>query len=159
MAKSPQEIRNTYPLPAYNYRVSIASDNNIETISFTEVSGLNLEYEPVIYRHGFSFAMGEQIILGMKQPLKITLRKGVTRQGNYLYQWMDKSYNRPFYGDYKRDIMIDLCDQSGAALVHWTVRKALPVKLEMPTLDASSNEVAIDSVELLAHGLEVDFLD
>ena len=158
MAETKQQIKDTYPLPAYNYRVSIKSGGESATISFAEVSGLSLEHEPVVYKHGFSFAMGNQTLPGMKQPLNITMRKGVTRQGNYLYDWMDKAYNKPFYDKDKRDIVIDLCDETGIALVRWKVQRAQPTKLDMPVFDAATNEVAIETMELIAHGLKVEYV-
>ena len=61
MALSKGEIKASYPLPAYNYRVTVESDE----VSFSEISGLNVEYEPVTYKHGFSFVLGDKIIPGM----------------------------------------------------------------------------------------------
>ena len=40
MAISQAEIRATYPLPIYNYKVDIGKD----TIAFSEISGLSIGY-------------------------------------------------------------------------------------------------------------------
>ena len=48
MAQDKQDIKATYPLPSYNYRVTVGSD----VLSFSEVSGLSVEHEPVTYKHG-----------------------------------------------------------------------------------------------------------
>ena len=45
MAQDKAYIAANYPLPAYNYRVTI--DGIV--VSFAEVSGLSVEYEPVTY--------------------------------------------------------------------------------------------------------------
>ena len=57
----------------------------------------------------------------------------------------------------KRDILIDLCDEKGDAVISWKVQDALPTKLDVPTFDANSNDVAIETMEFIAHGLRVDY--
>jgi len=41
MALTKDQIKTTYPLPVYNYRVEI----NGTTVGFSEVSGLSIAYE------------------------------------------------------------------------------------------------------------------
>lgn len=153
MAQTKQQIASSYPLPAYNYRVTIEAS----TVSFAEVSGLSVEYEPVTYKHGLSYLMGDKIIPGMRQPIKLTMKKGLVKNHDDLYRWIHKTYTDPFYSNAKRDITIDLCDEQGEAVIRWKVQRALPTKLEAPTFDANSNEVAIESMEFMAHELEVNY--
>jgi phage tail-like protein len=157
MAQDKAQIKATYPLPAYNYRVTILKDGEATVVSFAQVSGLNLEYEPVTYKHGLSFLTGIKIIPGMRQPIRLTLKKGVAQGGNYLHEWISKTYSEPFYDSAKRDIVIDLCDEAGTPVVRWSAQGALPVKLEAPGFDANSNEVAIETMELIAHDLQVKY--
>jgi phage tail-like protein len=157
MAQNKQQIKTTYPLPVYNYRVTVVDEATAAAVGFSEVSGLALEYEPVTYKHGFSFISGSIIIPGMRQPIRLTLKKGIVKAGDFLYRWIERSYNEPFYQNIRRDIVIDLCDEAGGAVVRWKVRGALPVKLEAPGFDAGSNDVAIESMELIAHGLDVNY--
>ena len=157
MAEDKAHIKSYYPLPAYNYRVTILQDGDSQVLSFAEVSGLSVEYEPVTYAHGFSFLMGAKIIPGKRQPIRLTMKRGIVQGRNDLQHWIDKTYADPFYSGAKRDILIDLCDEAGEPVIRWKVQGALPVKLEAPTFDANSNEVAIESMEFVAHGLQVDY--
>ncbi|BBL70712.1 phage tail protein [Methylogaea oryzae] len=157
MPLSKEAIKSSYPLPVYNYRVTVLDDGEPSVIAFSEVSGLTVEDQPVVYRHGFSFAMGINIIPGMRQPIRLTLKKGLIRNGSYLQEWLDRSHSSPAASSSKRDIVIDLCDESGLPAIRWNVKQALPVKLEAPTLAANSNDVAIASLELIAADLTVDF--
>jgi len=152
MSLDKEQIKASYPLPVYNYRVTIGST----TLGFSEVSGLSVEYEPVTYKHGFSFVMGVKIIPGMRQPTKLTLKKGVVKANDFLASWIQGAYANPFQNA-KQDILIDLCDEAGTPLVRWKVQGALPVRLEAPTFDANSNDVAIETLELVAHGIQVDY--
>ncbi len=153
MPQNKQDIKSNYPLPSYNYRVTVESD----VISFAEVSGLSVEYEPVTYKHGLSFVLGTKIIPGMRQPIQLTLKRGIVQSRDFLHSWIHSAYTDPFFTGTKRDIVIDLCDEAGVPVVRWTVQGALPTKLEAPAFDANSNEVAIETMELVAHGLKVDY--
>jgi phage tail-like protein len=157
MAEDKATIKSKYPLPAYNYRVTILQDGSSLALNVAEVSGLSLEYEPVTYKHGFSFVMGNKIIPGMPQPIRLTMKRGVAKNGDYLYNWINKAHTDPFFAGAKRDILIDLCDEAGQPVIRWKAQGALPVKLAAPTFDANTNEVAIESLEFIAHGLEVNY--
>lgn len=157
MAQDKNHIRSSYPLPAYNYRVTILQDGETHVLSFAEVSGLSQEYEPVTYKHGFSFVMGSKIIPGMHQPIRLTMKRGVVKERDFLQSWIDSAYGDPFSTSAKRDILIDLCDESGDPVVRWQVQRALPVKIDAPTFDVTTNEAAVETMELVAHGLQVNF--
>lgn len=152
MSQSKKQIKASYPLPVYNYRVTVGN----QTIGFSEVSGLSLEYEPVTYKHGFSFAMGAKIIPGMHQPVKLTLKRGIAKGSDFLASWLQTTYANPFKSA-EKDVVIDLCDEAGKPVVRWAVKGALPVKLDVPTFDANSNDVAIETLELIAHEIKVDY--
>ncbi len=152
MPLDPDQIKASYPLPVYNYRVSVEGS----TMSFSEVTGLNVEYEAVTYKHGLSFMTGTKIIPGMRQPIRLTMKKGIVQGNDFLASWIYAVYNDPFAAT-KKDILVDLCDETGKAVVRWKVRGALPVKLVAPTFDAKSNEVAIQTLELVAHDVQVDY--
>jgi phage tail-like protein len=157
MAQSKDQIKATYPLPVYNYRVTLQRAGDSQTLSFGEVSGLSLEYEPVIYKHGLSFVLGDMILAGMRQPVRLTLKRGIAPSRSDLYSWINSTYSDPDYASAQRDILIDLCDEAGVAVIRWLVQSALPIKLDAPTFDAKANEVAIESLELIAVGLQVDY--
>ncbi|MBL3655543.1 phage tail protein [Fulvivirga sediminis] len=144
MALGKVTISDDYPIPVYSYRVTI---DGSQTMSFSEVSGLEIDYDYVDYRHGLGFLMGINLIRGQAKPVKVNLKRGVTKHREYLTTWLDK-------GD-KRDVLIELCDEDGTGMVSWQVSRALPFKLDAPAFNADSNSVAIESMELVAHGLTI----
>lgn len=145
MALEKQQIATAYPLPVYNYKVTVGN----EVLSFSEVSGLNADYEKVIYKDGFSYINGPNIIRAQPKEISITMKRGIVSGKKELYQWLNDGS--------KKDITIDLCDPTGNALVRWKVRKALPLKLDAPAFNASSNEVAIEQLELVAQDLTIEY--
>lgn len=157
MSQSTETIKSTYPLPVYNYRVTILDGDTANVLGFSEVSGLSVTYEPVTYKHGLSFLTGAQIVPGMRQPIRVTLKQGVAKNAEFLQKWFNKSYLEPWAMAVKRDIVIDLCDEKGLPVIRWKVKQALPTKMDAPTFTASSNEVAIISMELIAADLEADY--
>lgn len=150
MADSRSTIRNTFPLPVYNYRVTVEG----ESVSFSEVTGLALQYEPITYRHGLSWKEGAEHMPGMKQPIRVTLRKGLIKKGRFLSDWIGTIRQNKAE---KRTVVIDLCDEKGIPLITWKMHKAFPLKLEAPGFNASSNEVAIEALELLVADLEITY--
>lgn len=141
MATSVDDIEIEYPIPTYRFVVSVGDDK----ISFSNVSGLDIKFGTMQYRDGIGnfFQMP-----GLREPVNISLRRGVFKGPNALYDWISSiSLNKVD----KRDIMISLTDESGSnLLVTWNVFNAFPTSLSSPSLDASSNEVAIQEVSLLA---------
>lgn len=157
MALSAETIKSAYPLPVYNYRVTILNGGTATVLGFSEVSGLAVNYEPVTYKHGLSFLTGVQIVPGMRQPIRVTLKQGLTKNADFLQKWLNKSYLEPWSITVRCDIVIDLCDEAGLPVIRWKLKQALPVKLEAPTFTASSNEAAIMSMEVIAADLETDY--
>ena len=156
MATTTDEIKNSYPLPVYNYRVEIAG----ETISFSEVSGLSLEFETTTYKESQteSGLRGPKIMYMPSQikPLNITLKKGVVRGGvslTVLYNWLNTTQINQIE---KKDIYIRLCDETGAPIISWKVLNAFPTKLDAPTFDANSNDAAIETMALMADRMMIE---
>ena len=137
----------SYPLPAYNFRVTV----DAESASFSEVSGLAIEYETVTYRHGFSRWQGENVTRFPKiGHSTVTLKKGTMPSNTFLADWLTADPPSA------RAIAISLCDEAGAAVVVWNIKEAIPVKLGASSFDASSNEVAFETVELLVSSISVE---
>lgn len=147
MSLTAEEIRNAYPLPAYNYRVEI----NGEAVAFSEVSGLSISHETVTYKESPTAggAPGPRMMLvpGQREPAKITLKKGIVRTVSlkHLYGWIRTIAINQVE---KKDIFIRLCDEKGEPVISWKVTNAFPTKLDAPTFDAKSNDAAIESMEL-----------
>lgn len=150
MALSTDDIRQNYPIPAYNYRVSIGSD----TLAFAEVSGLSMSYETVTYRHGLSWREGDLNMPARRQPVNIRLNRGIVKGGSYLADWINTIRINSVE---KEDIFIDLCDETGTPVVTWAVLNAFPTKLDAPGFDANTNDVAIETLEIMADEIQLTF--
>ena len=152
MALAKAEIKTAYPLPVYNYKVEIDSD----TIAFSEVSGLSISYETTTYKESpvESGAPGPRTMHMPAQgtPANITLKKGLVRAASMptFYNWISSIQINQVD---KKNVYISLLDENGDPVIRWTVTNAFPTKLDAPTLDANSNDVAIESMELMGDGI------
>lgn len=156
MAVSTEEIKNTYPLPVYNYRVELAG----ESISFSEVSGLSIGFETTTFKE----TQTESGLAGPKvmhmpaqgNTVNITLKKGVLRDGTNVrvfYDWINSVQLNMIE---KKDIYVRLCDETGSAVISWHVINAFPTKLDAPTFDVNTNDAAIESMELRADRIMIE---
>lgn len=156
MALSQDDIKSTYPLPVYNYKVNIGQD----TIAFSEVSGLNVAYETTTYKES-NTESGKASPRVFRMPAQatdktLTLKKGLipAKSQAALYDWISSIRINQVI---KKDIVINLCDEEGTAVVTWTVVNAFPTKLDVPSFDANSNDVAIESMELMADDIRINY--
>lgn len=155
MAVTAQEIRQSYPLPVYNYRVEIGG----AAIAFSEVSGLSIGHEVTTYKESPTGggSPGPRVIHMPSQPTapKITLKKGIVRGQSVptLYAWIASIQLNLVE---KRDIFIRLCDETGAPVISWRAINAFPTKLDAPSFDAKSNDVAVESMELQADRVTIE---
>ena len=124
------------------------------------MSGLNITYETTVYKESSadSGVIGPKVFRMPAQAsdTKLTLKKGLVPDKSQaaLYDWINSISTNQVE---KKDIVINLCDETGKAVVSWTVINAFPTKLDAPTFDAKSNDVAIESMELMADRLVINY--
>ena len=153
MALTRDQIKSTYPLPVYNYKVEIDG----KTIAFSEVSGLSVGFETSTYVESPVDGVGPRRMQmpGQRKSATVTMKKGVVTGVSVpaLFAWINSiQLNRVD----KKDIYVRLCDETGAAVVSWKVINAFPTKLDAPTFTASSNDVAVETMEVMADGVSVE---
>jgi phage tail-like protein len=149
--KTAAEIKSAYPIPVYNYQVKIGT----EAYSFRKVSGLEISFETSTYKESAKSGPGPVWYQMPAQPtaLKISLERGmVESNARQLYDWINGTALNAVE---KKDITVSLLDEAGNPRVTWLVRNAFPVKLKAPDFDANSNDVAIESMELVADSVSI----
>ena len=138
MATTTRQQQRVTPLVAYNYRVIVGD----LSMRFSRVEGLSWERKAVTYRDGLSFLDGEEIqTYRVNNFTPLTLQQGVIPMDNSLLEWLQK-------GD-SRTLQLLLCQSNGDPVLCWRAGRAYPIKLSSSTLVASTNDILIDSLELL----------
>jgi len=140
---------NVWPIPKFYFQVKWDS----EVMSFQEVSGLDIEAEPIEYRHGDSPEFSKIKMPGLKKSGNVTMKKGVYKSDNKFWDW----FNQIKLNTIKRvPVTISLLDEAGAPTMVWTLANAWPTKITSTDLKADGNEVAIESIDIVHEGITID---
>jgi phage tail-like protein len=132
------------PLPAYNFSVIVAG----ATMGFRDVAGLAVVNETVTYEHGMSFREGPRMALRPDLGWKpVTLRRGSVASLRALSDWMSQRDSRT--------VQVSLLDSGGIPTLTWVAERAVPVQLDASDFDATTNDVAIETLSLLVSGVRV----
>jgi phage tail-like protein len=137
------------PYTVFNFRVEI---DGIAAVFFAEVSGLDSETAVIEYRTGDMKANSSVKLPGLTKYANIVLKRGMTKDLS-LWQWRKAIVNGQTD---RRNGVIVLMDEARADVLRWQFRNGWPAKWEGPDLDASANEVAIETLEIAHEGLELE---
>lgn len=139
---------SVWPLPKFHFQVKW----DAEVMSFQEVSGLDIEAQPIEYRHGDSPEFSTIKMPGIKKSGNVTMKKGVFKSDNKFWDW----FNQIKMNTIKRvPVTISLLDESGAPTMVWTLANAWPTKLTATDLKSDGNEVSIESIEITHEGITI----
>lgn len=135
------------PLPAYSFQATVGG----QSAGFAEVSGLAIERETVTYSHGLSHWEGEKLIsYPSRKHRQISLKRGVVAGDGSFFDWLVGADAE------ERPMDVSLVDSSGTPKVIWRIKTAIPIRMTGPTMSASSNEVAIDTLDVMVAGVTVE---
>ncbi|MFO1119707.1 MAG: phage tail protein, partial [Rhodospirillales bacterium] len=129
----------------------VSTDTKVAAGSFSEVSGLEVEVTPIEYRNG-SEDITVRKMPGLKKFTNITLKRGITGDINF-WNWILGGMNGEIQ---RRDGAIVLLDEARREVVRWKFRRGWACKHTGPGLNASNNEIAMETVEICHEGLEID---
>ena len=139
------------PYRSYNYTVEL---DGIKVAGFSEASNLTFDVEPVEYREGTD-PLFPRKLSGLRKFSDITLKKGYT-QNEELYVWYATALNGPVD---RRNGAIILEDEQGQGQIRWNFNEGWICKYERSALNASSNEVLIESIQICVEQITVVFLN
>jgi len=139
----------TDPYRAFNFRIEI---DGLSVGSFSECSGLSSEGDTVDYREGTDIPLTVRKLVGLRTYTNITLKRGYT-QNTELWDWQSNIVNGV---PDRRNGSIILMDEERNDVMRWNFENAWVNKIEGPSFNASANEVAIESVEIVHEGLALE---
>ncbi len=138
-----------WPLPKFYFMVDWGSTTNIP---FQEVSGLEIEAQPLTYRHGNSPVFSEINMPGIVKNSNVTMKKGVFANDNSFWDWYNKIKMNTIE---RQNVVIKLLDEGGNPTMTWTLNNAWPTKISSTDLKSDANEVAVESIEIMHEGLTI----
>jgi phage tail-like protein len=115
---------------------------------FTDCSGLTVERETLPQSEGGVNDYVHQLPGRVKQT-KVTLKRGLA--DNALWDWFEKGL---YDGKVERNnVTIILYNSDLSKKKQWDLENAYPVKWTGPDFQSESNQAAVESLEIVHHGL------
>jgi len=134
------------PLRGFNFKLEIGG---IQRAGFREASGLDSSQDPVEYREGVDKITARKLP-GLNKYSNISLKWGVS-DDKELWDWRKKAMDGKVE---RKNGFIVLLDEAGVEKVRWSFTDGWPTKWTGPTFNATSNDVAIETLEIAHEGVE-----
>ncbi|MBI5877219.1 MAG: phage tail protein [Chloroflexi bacterium] len=136
------------PFRGFNFQVQI---DNSSVAGFRECSGLSFTTDPVEYREGTDKPLHPRKLTAMRHFNNISLKRGMTDSKD-LWNWYKNILNGK--AD-RRDGAIVLQDEEHKEVMRWKFENGWISKWEGPSMNATSNDVAIEAIEICVERVEL----
>jgi len=136
-----------YPLPRFHFQVTWGGAK----VSFTEVTGLDMQVELIQYRHSDSKDFNKINMPGLRKFSNITLKRGKFEKDFDFNAWLDEIANDR--AGTRRDVVIKLLNEKHEPVAAWTAARCFPVKVTAPDLKSDVSETAVETIEVAHEGL------
>ncbi len=160
MPEGNQGLKQWGASPATTFRYYVELKSVIEG-AFTECNGLNVERDVYEYKEG-GVNDHIHILAGRaKYGGNIVLKRGVT-YSDVLWKWFQEGLSQGMATPVQMAVILivryDYQRKKRIAL-RWNVKQAFPVKWTGPNLNMSSNDIAVEAIEIAHQGLKMERLE
>lgn len=136
------------PYGQFNFLVEI---DGVARAGFMECSGLTTDTDPIDYREGADVRLNVRKIPGLRKYTNVVFKRGMTKDLD-LWTWRKAIIN----GDtQRRSADVILLDEARNEVLRWRVHEAWISKYESGPLNAKTNDVTLETIELVHEGLEI----
>jgi phage tail-like protein len=137
------------PFRGFNFRVEI---DKTTVAGFRECSGLTFNTDPVDYREGADIPLHVRKLTGLRKFANLMLKRGIA--GNKeLWTWYKNVLNGKTD---RRNGSIVLQDEEHKDVMRWNFENAFICKWEGPSMNATSNDVAVETIEICAEQVTLE---
>jgi len=141
-----------YPVPKFHFEVSWENAEN-GSIICSEVSGLNSTIEVIEYRDGKSEVFYPTKRPGLQKFDDVVISKAVFEDDEDFKAWYEKvAVEREEFRD---TVTIVLKNEAAEAVMTWELQNAWVSKWEMPDMNSTANEVAVEKITIVCENIEV----
>lgn len=133
----------------YNFQVDWGGNQ----IGFSEISGLNMEIEPILVRNSDFKEEVEIKIPGLIKYSEVTFKRGIMKNDNDFFNWIN---TKNFGNLERRNIVIRLLNERQEPVVVWKLKNCFPTKYIGPVLQANDSNIAIESLVIVHEGLTME---
>jgi phage tail-like protein len=145
-------MAEAYPIPKFHFEVSWDNAAN-GSIICSEASGLTSTIEVIEYRDGKSEQFYPIKRPGLQKFGDIVLSKAIFEGDEDFQAWHDKvAADREEYRD---TVTIVLKNELGDAVTTWELQDAWVSNWEMPDMNSTANEVAVEKITVVCESINV----
>lgn len=150
--------------PYRNFKFEVEVDGFIRA-GFSKVSGLKHTVESIEYREGGENETARKLP-GQSKFDDVTFERGSSKDNDFV-NWIQLIFNLDgaegnqdnAVGDgFRKRVVVYLKDKSGTRVKKWTIQQAWPNEKGTGDLDASGNDVLIDTMVLANEGIKEENL-
>lgn len=123
---------------------------NVTIGRFRECSGISVEVETKDYMEGGNNDWVHKLPTRVKYP-NVVLKRGVTHE-SALLDWLEAAHTN--YPKNFQEVTIELLGPGLVKVRAWTFMDAYPVKWTGPNLNAGSNQIATETLEMVHKGFK-----
>jgi phage tail-like protein len=136
------------PFHVFNFRVEIQGTS---VAGFREISGLSFTVDPVEYRDGTDIPLHTRKLTGLRKFPNLVMRRGFT-DNLELWTWYANVLNG--IPD-RREGAVVLQDELHQDVLRWEFYGGWICKWEGPSMNATTNDVAIEAMEICVERVEL----
>ena len=136
------------PYRGYNFRIEL---DNTSVAAFREATGLSLNTDPVDYREGTDVWLSVRKLPGLRKYSNIKFKRGITENED-LWKWYKNILNGV---DDRRNGAVVLQDEQHNDVLRWEFQNGWICKWEGGSLNATSNDVVIETIEICHERIEL----
>ncbi len=137
------------PLRKFRFRLEI---DGLDQAAFSEVTIGDLASDPIEYREGDEIPTVRKLS-GLTKYANVTLKWGITDSVE-LAEWHQQIVGgATLLDEIRKTVVIRMQDEAGNDRAAFEVTRAWPCKYDPTDLNATGNEVAIDTLELCNEGI------
>lgn len=130
----------------FNFKLEI---DGITRAGFRECSGLDANTDTVDYREGVDKGNIARKLTGLNKHSNIVLKGGLT-DDHSLWDWRKTVIEGKTQ---RKNGSVVLMDETGTEKLRWNFREAFPAKWSVTAFNATANDVAIETLEIVHEGL------
>ncbi|MBV9759628.1 MAG: phage tail protein [Acidobacteriaceae bacterium] len=136
------------PYSGFNFLIEI---DGVVKGGFSECSGLTSDTNVIEYREGNEKQLTARQIPGLMKYTHIVLKRGYSSDQS-LWTWRQRVIDGNVD---RRSGSITLLDDARNPALTWNFREGWPSKLDGPSLNAKTSDVAIETLEICHEGIEL----
>jgi phage tail-like protein len=136
------------PYRGYNFRIEI---DRVAVAGFRECGGLSFNADPIEYREGSDPFLHVRKLAGLRKFANISLKRGAT-DNKELWDWYKNVLNGR---EDRRNGSTVLQDEEHQDVLRWNFENGWICKWDGPALNATGNEVALESIEICVERVEL----